>query len=140
MDAREMPPGLCFKWGVSASGSPPDCRSLVAGATGHISFFAVVVASEGGCHLVIREASSWDDAGTPQASEIHAVVHMKADGCSHVTFGEPDADGASDGYIHLCGVGNWKEHCKAMAAAFRLASSLIDGFYGDVWGMGPDGC
>ena len=68
--------------------------------------------------FVVYEVGSWDEKNEPIDVEMYLEGDIKWDGCSNVQFQE--------GYIHLCGVTNWKRHAEMMLAVIDYASKNIE--------------
>lgn len=51
---------------------------------------------------------------------------IKWDGCSHLYFGDKEPDGGANSYWHACGAEGYRTVVAAMAAARRIAISIMD--------------
>ncbi len=69
----------------------------------------------------VDEITAWDVAGEPAQHEPYLQCMIKWDGCCHFTFGAPRDGGGRDGYLHLCGVNDLKNHALLMKALYQLA-------------------
>lgn len=73
-----------------------------------------------GCESFVRfqvdEVSGWDgDTWEPADFERYLSGSVKWDSCSHFNFGD------TDGYLHLCGVRDFRNHVALMEFLYRLA-------------------
>ncbi len=68
----------------------------------------------------VEVVTAWDADGDPAEHEAYLHCVIKWDSCAHIRFGEPDGNGR-DGYLHLCGVEDFKRHALLMEALYRLA-------------------
>lgn len=74
----------------------------------------------------IDEIVSWQsDSYTPAQFEPYMDFSMKWDGCCHVHFGDKDESGNHDGYLHLCGAGDWDKHIRLMRELYIWAEAII---------------
>jgi hypothetical protein len=83
--------------------------------------------TERGDHYIsfdVYEVVSWDEDWVPGDIEPYLSGMIKWDGCSHINFGEIE-DGARNGYMHLCGVHAWVNHCLLMRELWDYAKANI---------------
>ena len=67
----------------------------------------------------VFEVTSWSTNEKVIDTEKYLEGYIKWDGCSHIWFGDEDK------YIHLCGVGAWKNHNQVMDAIWEVCSKKI---------------
>ncbi len=67
--------------------------------------------------------TGWTADGVAVAEyEPYLTCTIKWDGCSHFRFGKPWRDGdGRDGYLHFCGVDDFKNHALLLEALYRIA-------------------
>lgn len=67
---------------------------------------------------------SWQMDNTPilEDNELYLKGIITGDGCSHVWFGY------DDGYLHLCGSGDWLYHNKLMQFLIEKAADILPDF------------
>jgi hypothetical protein len=63
---------------------------------------------------------SWDEDDIPLTMSFVAEFSIKWDGCSHIVFKGEGYPVESDSYYHLCGVGSYLLHMRAMVFAYKL--------------------
>ena len=96
----------------------------------------VVKIEEHFAQIEVLEVSSWtgDESKEPLDPEPYFEATIKWDGCSHVHFGGI-VNGSRDGYLHVCGVTLWKQHCRVMEWAYKETTKLIKAMSPDeLWG------
>jgi hypothetical protein len=72
----------------------------------------------------VHEVVGWDPESTkPIEFEPYVKGEIKWDGCSHVWFGEQEAE--KDGYLHLCGAICWNNHINLMKKLYEFAAENI---------------
>ena len=71
---------------------------------------------------IVYRVESWSDYKSPCSRRTYLTFTIKYDGCSDINFGE-SLDG---GYLHFCGVDEWKKHIELMAILYKRASLLIN--------------
>lgn len=72
----------------------------------------------------VDQVTSWEVSGDePSDHEPYLSCMIKWDSCSHFHFGEPRTDPREgrDGYLHLCGVDDFKNHAIILEALYRMA-------------------
>ena len=86
----------------------------------------VVKLEEHYAKIEVLQVSSWtgDDSKEPLDPQPYFEATIKWDGCSHVHFGGIE-NGRRDGYLHVCGVTLWKQHCRVMEWAYKETTKLI---------------
>lgn len=77
----------------------------------------------------VDAVTGWTEGGIAVAEHepyLHCMI--KWDSCSHFHFGEPKPptgkpgeDGYRDGYLHFCGVDDFKNHALLLEALYRIA-------------------
>lgn len=71
--------------------------------------------------FVVKEIVAWNLDGEPLRCEEYLECLIKWDSCSHFWFG----DGDDDGYLHLCGVGDFINHVKLVRWLYNKAFELM---------------
>ena len=56
--------------------------------------------------------------------EPYLKCSIKWDGCSHFWFGD---EGEKDGYLHICGHGDFSQHVMLMSHLYSLAFQIMEG-------------
>jgi len=65
---------------------------------------------------------AWDEDGGAHEHEPYLECMIKWDSCSHIHFGEPEGNpGGRNGYLHFCGVDDFKNHALLLEALYRMA-------------------
>lgn len=86
----------------------------------------VVTVTEKAEHYVkldARRVTAWEaDSDAVADTEPYLSASVKWDGGSHVEF---DSGGDVGGYMHLCGVSAWRDHCQMMEWLFKTACAMI---------------
>jgi hypothetical protein len=90
------------------------------------SYRVTSVSEDGAIGYESRDATRSDDAHVPATDGARRFVHGTVgwDGCSHVYFG----DGNEEGYLHLCGRGDWDALRRVLDRAWAVASSEVPSF------------
>lgn len=76
----------------------------------------------------VFEVEGWDENDVASDIELYVTGTIKWDGCSHIWFGEKNAEGKQDGYLHLCGKIFWTRHAAVMLAIYELAEKTIKNY------------
>ncbi|OQM82044.1 hypothetical protein [Rhodococcus sp. 66b] len=61
---------------------------------------------------------AWEDDKKPVEFEKYLIGTIKWDSCSHLYFG---IDSDNDGYVHMCGVGDFQDHIALLKFLYELA-------------------
>lgn len=106
----------------------PTC-SVLLGTDGYINFIAdITEKSETHINVTVKEVTAWGEDNQPLDADLYCNAYLKWDGCCHVWFGEEDENDKQSGYLHLCGVGSWKNHVAMMEWLYKLAETHIGKF------------
>lgn len=74
--------------------------------------------------FVVHEVIAWSKDNRPADFNNYLRGTIKWEGCSHIFIGE-DLEN-TDGYLHLCGVQSWKNHCMVMEWIYKTVFSMIE--------------
>lgn len=86
--------------------------------------------------VTARTVGGWNADYTPILDEWTELLFegtIKWDGCSHLTFGHEEGNG----YLHLCGPGDYRILTEAMCHAWRIAKEEMPGWNAEVAGELP---
>lgn len=88
----------------------------------HIMFWDKEPKSDSAIDFLVIEVVAWNDnkpgAAEPITYDPYFTIMIKWDGCSHLNV-------ADRGYLHLCGVNEFKDHIKVVEAVYRKAEELL---------------
>jgi hypothetical protein len=73
----------------------------------------------------VDEVISWEMDGTPAEFEPYLSCVIKWDSCSHFHFGGLADHGQRDGYLHLCGVQDFRKHVTLLRELYALAFEVM---------------